>query len=153
VDEAERELAQLRAVIDAGALDFPMFSPNLARDILAIGPEVLAGEIASARRDYDRAISHLEGAVRLEDGLVYTEPEEWHFPPRHALGAVLLAAGRPREAETVYWEDLKRHPANGWALRGLVEALRSQKKEREAALVAARLGEAWQRADHGLTAP
>ena len=33
-------------------------------------------------------------AVRLEDGLVYTEPSEWHYPPRHALGAVLLEAGR-----------------------------------------------------------
>jgi len=153
VAEATGELATLRAVIAEGTLDFPMFSPNLARDILAIGPEVLAGELAAAQQDYDRAIAHLERAVRLEDGLVYTEPEEWHFPPRHALGAVLLAAGRPREAETVYWEDLTRHPANGWALRGLVEALRAQKKERDAALVQARLEAAWPRADPGLTAP
>ena len=46
--------------------------------------------------------------MRLEDGLVYTEPSEWHYPPRHALGAVLLEAGRPAEAETVYWQDLQR---------------------------------------------
>ena len=44
----------------------------------------------------DAAIAHFERAVRLEDGLVYTEPAEWHYPPRHALGAALLAAGRPR---------------------------------------------------------
>lgn len=48
------------------------------------------------------------------------------LPPRHALGAVLLEAGRAREAETVYWEDLKRNPENGWALLGLGQALAAQ---------------------------
>jgi tetratricopeptide (TPR) repeat protein len=124
-----------------------LFSPNLARDVLAIAPEVLAGEIAAARQDYAAAIAHLERAVRLEDGLVYTEPEEWHYPPRHALGAVLLAAGRPREAETVFWEDLRRHPDNGWALTGLVAALDAQGKAAEATLVRERLNVAWARAD------
>ena len=62
---------------------------------------MLAGKIAAARGDFDRAIAHLERTVRLEDSLVYTEPSEFHFPPRHALGAVLLEAGRPSEAETV----------------------------------------------------
>ena len=77
-------------------------------------------------------MAHLEHAVRLEDALVYTEPSEWAFPPRHALGAVLLEAGRPAEAETVYWEDLKRNRENGWALTGLVQALRAQKKDAQA---------------------
>ena len=48
------------------------------------------------------AAAHFERAVRLEDGLIYTEPSEWHYPPRHALGAALLEAGRAAEAETVY---------------------------------------------------
>ena len=56
--------------------------------------------------------------------LVYTEPSEWHYPPRQALGAVLLDAGRAEEAETVYWEDLRRNRENGWALFGLAQALR-----------------------------
>jgi tetratricopeptide (TPR) repeat protein len=145
--EAEAELAAIRALFATPALDFPLFSPNLARDVLAIAPEVLAGEIAAARQDYAAAIAHLERAVRLEDGLVYTEPEEWHYPPRHALGAVLLAAGRPREAETVFWEDLRRHPDNGWALTGLVAALDAQGKAAEATLVRERLNVAWARAD------
>ncbi len=89
---------------------------------------MLAGEIAAARGNYDAAIAHLERAVRLEDGLVYTEPSEWHYPPRHALGAVLLEAGRAGEAETVYWEDLRRNPENGWALFGLLQALRASFK-------------------------
>ena len=147
VGPAERELAALRQVLTDPALDAPLFSPNTGRAVLGIGPEVLAGEIAAVRGDYDRAIAHLDTAVRLEDALVYTEPAEWHYPPRLALGAVLLAAGRPAEAETVYWEDLRRNRHNGWALFGLTAALRAQKKDEEAAMTEARFQEAWARAD------
>ena len=130
----------------------PLFSPNLAGAVLAPAPEVLAGEIAAARGNYDSAIAHLERAVRLEDSLVYTEPSEFHYPPRHALGAILLEAGRPAEAETVYWEDLRRNQENGWALFGLLQALRAQNKTDDAALIEARFKKAWARADVTLTA-
>jgi tetratricopeptide (TPR) repeat protein len=130
----------------------PLFSPNTAGAALAPAPEMLAGEIAAARGDFERAIAHLERSVRLEDSLVYTEPSEFHFPPRHALGAVFLEAGRPLEAETVYWEDLRRNQDNGWALFGLLQALRAQGKTENAKLVEARLAKAWARADVTLTA-
>jgi hypothetical protein len=90
--------------------------------------------------------------VRLEDSLVYTEPSEFHFPPRLALGAVLLQAGRAAEAEIVYWEDLRRHRENGWALFGLLQALRAQNKTADAALTESRFKVAWSRADVTLTA-
>ena len=60
---------------------------------------------------------------------------------------MLLAAGRPREAEVVYWEDLSQHPENGWALRGLVDALTAQGRTADAADIQARLDRAWARAD------
>jgi tetratricopeptide (TPR) repeat protein len=122
-------------------------SPNTAQAVLSIGPEVLAGEIALARGQFDSAISHLEEAVRLEDGLTYTEPPEWQAPPRLTLGAVLLESGRAVEAETVYWEELRRNRDTGWALYGLLQALRAQNKHGQAALVEARFREAWARAD------
>ena len=125
---------------------------TFALAVLAIAPEVLAGEIAAARREYDTAVAHLERAVRLEDGLVYTEPTEWHYPPRQALGAVLLEAGRAAEAETVYWDDLRRNPENGWSLYGAWQALVAQGKTDQAARVEARFKEAWARADVTLTA-
>jgi hypothetical protein len=78
---------------------------------------------------------------------VYTEPAEWHYPPRLALGAVLLAANRSAEAETVYWDDLKRNRENGWALFGLEQALRAQHKDGDAAAVEQRFRAAWARAD------
>ena len=150
--EAQRELEQLRAIAADKNLEFPLFSPNLASTILGIAPEVLSGELALARKDYDTAIAHLETAVRMEDGLVYTEPSEWHYPARHTLGAALLAAGRARQAETVYWEDLKRNRENGWALFGLASAIEAQGRKEQAALIRARFEKAWARADIKLTA-
>ena len=146
-DEAMRELDQLRTIARSDGMDYPMFSPNLAKNILAVGPEVLAGEIAMARGDHAVAIDHFNRAVRLEDQLVYTEPEEWHYPPRLSLGAALLAAGRAGEAEVVYWEDLRKHPGNGWALKGLADALTAQGRSDEAADANARFEKAWARSD------
>ena len=149
---ADRELVALRGTLKHPALDGPMFSPNTGRAILAIAPHHLAGELAAARGAYGTAIASLERAVRLDDALVYTEPSEFMFPPRLALGAVLLQAGRPDEAETVYWEDLRRNRETGWALHGLHQALAAQKKTDDAALIKARLDKAWARADVKLTA-
>jgi tetratricopeptide (TPR) repeat protein len=152
VDQAEGELDALTSLMPDKSLDGPLFSPNSARAVLAVGPEVLAGEIAAARKQFAAAVAHLERAVRLEDGLVYTEPAEWHYPPRQALGAVLLEAGRASEAETVYWEDLRRNPDNGWSLYGVWQALRAQGKAEDAALAEQRFRRAWQRADVSLSA-
>jgi tetratricopeptide (TPR) repeat protein len=145
--DADAELVAVRKALESRDLDGPLFSPNAMRAVLSIAPEVLAGELAAARGDYAAAVASLERAVRLDDGLVYTEPAEWHYPPRHALGAVLLEAGRFAEAETVYWEDLKRNPENGWALTGLLQALKAQGRTADAAVVERRLGVAWSRAD------
>jgi hypothetical protein len=152
LDAAEKELAEVRRIAADKALDFTLFSPNTAAAIFAPAPEVLAGELAARRQEYDAAIAHLARAVRLEDSLFYTEPEEWHYPARQALGAVLLAAGHAREAEVVYWEDLRRHAENGWSLFGLAQALRAQGKNPEAEAVQARFDKAWSRADVKLTA-
>ena len=152
LQRAEQELEALRQIIKDGSLDWPLMSLNTARDVLSVGPEVLAGEIAVARGQFDPAIAHLERAVRLEDSLAYTEPSEWQSPPRLTLGAVLLESGRSVEAETVYWEDLRRNRNSGWALFGLLQALRAQKKDEQATLIEARLKKAWGRADVQLNA-
>ncbi len=152
LEEADAELARVKAALPDPALDSPLFSPNLGRSILSLAPDVLGATLAAKRKDYDAAIAMLDRAVRLEDGLVYTEPAEWNFPPRHLLGAVLLEAGRPREAAVVYWDDLKRYPENGWALFGLAQALKAEGKPAEAAAVEARFKKAWARADVALPA-
>jgi tetratricopeptide (TPR) repeat protein len=150
--DAEKSLAEVRRIAKDPAIHFQLFSPNSAASVFAIAPEVLGGEVAAAKKDYDDAVNHLQKAVLLEDSLVYTEPFEWHYPPRQALGAVLLEAGRAREAETVYWEDLKSNRENGWSLFGLMKALEAQNKTEEAAAVRSRFEKAWARADVKLTA-
>jgi predicted Zn-dependent protease len=71
---------------------------------------------------------------------------------RASLGAVLLKAGKPAEAEVVYREDLRRFPENGWSLFGLEASLRAQGKTTEADAVRGRWQKAWSSADIQLTA-
>lgn len=85
--------------------------------------------------------------MRLEAALPYSEPPFWLQPVRHNLGAVLLLAGRPADAEAVYREDLRLNPNNGWALQGLVQSLRAQNKAGEAEEEERRFQAAWAKAD------
>jgi tetratricopeptide (TPR) repeat protein len=146
--EAEQELAALKTLVDDPSLKGPTtFSNNTGHAILRIAPEVVAGQIAAKRKDWDRAVLHLERAIRFEDSLIYQEPPDWHAPVRQNLGAVLLEAGRADEAEAVYWEDLKKNPGTGWSLFGLMQSLKAQGKNEEAAGVQKRFEEAWREAD------
>jgi tetratricopeptide (TPR) repeat protein len=149
--DADVALAEIRRIAADPALNHGLFSPNTAASVFALNPEILAGDIAARRKEFDRALAHLERAVRLEDGLVYTEPAEYHYPARQILADVLLQAGRPREAETVYWDDLRRNPENGWSLFGLAKALRAQDKGTDADIVEARFKKAWAKGDVTLT--
>ncbi len=99
---------------------------GLARSIVEIARHSLAGEIAFRRNRLTEAEQHLRTAMAIEDELMYMEPPWWIEPVRHALGAVLLRAGQPREAERVYREDLARFPRNCWSLHGLAESLKAQ---------------------------
>jgi tetratricopeptide (TPR) repeat protein len=128
------------------------FRKNDARFMFQIAGAALAGEILYREKKTDEAVSQLREAVRGEDSLRYMEPPDWIEPNRHILGAVLMDAGRYGEAQTVYSDDLARHPENGWSLFGLSESLRKQKKEAEAAEVAVRFKVAWKDADIPLTA-
>jgi tetratricopeptide (TPR) repeat protein len=151
---ARTEIAAVRRIAaDPKLIATPTsMSLNLGDSVLRVATEVLEGELAGAQGNFDTAVAHLDKAVRLEDGLIYTEPDDWHQPVRHLLGATLLQAGRPAEAETVYWDDLHRHPKNGWALYGLAQALRAQGKNDQARLVDADFKQAWANADVQLTA-
>ena len=138
--EAEKELAELNAQLkDESLKGQTTFSPNNGLAILRIAPDVVAGEIAAKRKDWDKATLHLDRAIRYEDALIYQEPPDWHAPVRQNLGAVLLEAGRPVEAEAVYWEDLKKNPDNVWSLSGLVQALKAQNKNEDAGRIEMRL--------------
>jgi tetratricopeptide (TPR) repeat protein len=152
LDESESELGQLKQlVLDPELKKLVTFSNNTGYAILRIASEVVAGEIAAKRKDWDAATLHLERAIRYEDALIYQEPPDWHASVRQNLGAVLLDAGRADEAEAVFWEDLKKYPENGWGLFGLMQALKAQQKDQDAAHVEARFRKVWKDADVKLT--
>ncbi|MEK7237681.1 MAG: tetratricopeptide repeat protein [Nitrospirota bacterium] len=117
------------------------------RALLKIAERVLAGELAARRQRYDDAIRLFEDAIKMEEALPYSEPPLWPLSVRHYLGTVLLLAGRPSEAESVYRADLLRHPDNGWALIGLIQSLRTQHKDDQAAAAEDRFKKAWAHAD------
>jgi tetratricopeptide (TPR) repeat protein len=148
LDRAEQALSRLQALTNHPKLDeVTVWDINSTADITQIASKVVAGELAAAREDYGTAIQHLEEGARLEDNLNYDEPPTWHHPVRQTLGAVLLKAGRPAEAEQAYREDLARFPDNGWSLYGLARSLRAQGQPEAATVVEQRFQDAWQYAD------
>jgi tetratricopeptide (TPR) repeat protein len=144
---AGRELERLRALASDPRLAGMRLEFNPSDAVLAIATEVLSGKVAAARGDHGAAVEHLRAAATAEDALVYGEPPDWSVPVREELGATLLAAGRPAEAENAFREDLDRFPDNGWSLHGLAEALRAQGRDSEADTIRERFRRIWSGAD------
>jgi len=125
---------------------------KLERELLQIAERLLAGQAAVQRQRYDEAIKALKEGIKIEDSLQDAEPPRWPLSVRHYLGPVLLVASRPAEAEIEYRADLKRYPENGWGLFGLVQSLKAQQKDSEAAEASERFEKSWTYADVTLSA-
>lgn len=157
VEQALAEQALFRAA-RARVPDTRLLHNNTCQDLFAIAEDMLTGEIAYRRGNFDAAFAHLRASVAADDNLPYDEPWGWMQPTRHALGALLLEQGRVAEAEAVYREDLglggtltraQIHPDNIWALRGLMDCLtaRGAAATAEGRLIRQRLDLAMARAD------
>ena len=147
---AEAELAVLGGLTKRVGRDRTV-ERKVQRTLLKIAELLLAGEIAVNRQRFDEAIKQLTTAVKLEDGLPYSEPRLWPIPVRHFLGDALVTAGRVEEAERVYREDLEKNPNNGWAIKGLMQTLRLQEKNGEAEMAEEHFTTVWTKADVTLT--
>jgi tetratricopeptide (TPR) repeat protein len=150
LDRAEAEVAALAKVLGHDAFATTLKDSPLHAN-LQIASRTVEAELAGRRGRFDEAVRLAEAAVALEDALPYNEPPVWHQSPRHVLGALLLEAGHPTDAERVYREDLARFRENGWALFGLMQSLEAQGRHDEARAVRARYEKAWERADVALT--
>jgi len=150
---AREQLAKVKELSNAPNLPAVQVSVrNNAKQLVDIAQRVLEGDIEARARNYSRAIATLREALAMEDALGYNEPEDWHLPVRHVLGAVLLDSGDARAAETAYREELEHHTENGWSLFGLARSLRAQGREQDAVAVEQRFRKAWANADVQLTA-
>jgi tetratricopeptide (TPR) repeat protein len=118
-----------------------------ASQLLAIADDLLLGEIAQASGDTKAAVAKFTSAVAGQDALPYTEPPFWYYPTRQSLGFALLRAGKAKEAEAVYRQDLEQYPHNGWSTFGLIQALDAQKKTADADMQREHFKAMWQFAD------
>ncbi len=148
------DLVQAKAMRDA-TLEFAAttegkFRFHPAGQVIGTVAHILAGEILRAEGNLEAAIGEFEAAVETEDLMGYDEPEPLPFAARHWLGAALLEAGRYKDAETAYREELADHPHNGWSLYGLKQALAAQDQIDPA--VDADFEESWARSDVWITA-
>ena len=146
-EAAQAELDALSGIASSDAMQALQFVVSPAATLLTLAELHLRGEIQAAAGDLDSAIASLEQAVQTQDALSYTEPPPWYLQNRLVLGALLLEAGRPAQADAVYRRDLEQYPKNGWALYGLSQSLAAQGKTGEAQMVASGFDNAWKSAD------
>ena len=152
-EQAGAHHAELKRIADDPKLEqLKVWDRYSLANAAHIAERTLFAEIEAAAGRHEAAIAALREAAKIEDATPYDEPPAWHAPVRQTLGAVLLAAGRPAQAEAAYREELKRNPDNGWSLFGLAQAQRAQHQDAAAAETEARFADVWQHADVKLTA-
>jgi len=145
LDEAEAEhkiVAEVEEKTPPEAI-FQMPINNKTKDILKIAENVLGAKISLAKNDMDATVNQLRAAVATQDLLKYDEPQDWFYPVRESLGAVLLKIGDNAGAEEVFRADLDRNPRNPRSLFGLEQALKAMDKAYDAGFVRKQFDASW----------
>jgi tetratricopeptide (TPR) repeat protein len=122
---------------------FQMPINNKTKDILKIAENVLGAKISLAKNDMDATVSQLRAAVAIQDSLKYDEPQDWFYPVRESLGAVLLKIGDDAGAEEAFRADLERNPRNPRSLFGLEQALKAQQRTYDAGFIRKQFDANW----------
>jgi tetratricopeptide (TPR) repeat protein len=145
VDEAEAEHKIVSEAEEKTPPDaiFQMPINNKTKDILKIAENVLGAKISLAKNDMDATVNQLRAAVATQDLLKYDEPQDWFYPVRESLGAVLLKIGDNAGAEEVFRADLERNPRNPRSLFGLEQALQAMDKAYDAGFVRKQFDASW----------
>jgi tetratricopeptide (TPR) repeat protein len=143
IELAQQEAAHIAEITQRADFSFLLAWTVPAPDLLRLARHVVEGRIAQAQGDPARAIKEFQVAVSIQDTLAYMEPPYWYYPVRQSLGAALLEAGKPAEAEQVFTQSLAQFPHNGWALYGLMKAQQAQNNEAAAQETEKRLKQTW----------
>ena len=122
---------------------FQMPINNKTKDILKIAENVLGAKISLAKNDMDATVNQLRAAVAVQDSLKYDEPQDWFYPVRESLGAVLLKIGDDAGAEDVFRADLERNPRNPRSLFGLEQALKALDRTYDAGFIRKQFDANW----------
>ena len=147
IEKAESELEALAHNVTRSGVEGCALRGKLRRADSGDAVSRASGEIAKARGQHGEAVLAFEQAVRMQDALNFNEPPDWPQSMRLYLGAALLEAGRAKDAEGVYREELRDLRDNGWALFGLWQSVRAQGRSAEAQEIRERFDRAWKNAD------
>jgi tetratricopeptide (TPR) repeat protein len=145
LEEAEAEhkfVAQAEEKTPPDAI-FQMPINNKTKDILKIAENVLGAKISLVKNDMDATVNQLRAAVAIQDSLKYDEPQDWFYPVRESLGAVLLKIGDDAGAEEVFRADLERNPRNPRSLFGLEQVLKALDRNYDASFVRKQFDANW----------
>ena len=145
LDEAEAEhkfVAEAEEKTPPDAV-FQMPINNKTKDILRIAENVLGAKISLAKGDMDATVNQLRAAVAVQDSLKYDEPQDWFYPVRESLGAVLLKIGDDAGAEETFRADLDRNPRNPRSLFGLEQALKAMDRNYDAGFIRKQFDANW----------
>ena len=142
-DQAAAEAAAIEAIAGRRDVTYPADIAPAANDVIRIAGLVVRGRIAQSRGEWDDAVMRFQAAVEIQDALPYLEPPLWYYPVRQSLGAALMQAGKPKEAERVFRQSLKQVPGNGWALYGLLQTQKALGETQAATGTAERFKAVW----------
>ena len=146
--KAKANLSGMKSIMaDTTIRDLSIWGINSVFDLCVIASKTLEAEILAKEKNHTAAKTLLREAVVHEDALNYNEPPDWFFSVRHHLGAVLLEAGRYKDAVKVYEEDLGTYRENGWALKGLMNAYEKLNDKAGYEKARLRFEESWKHAD------
>ncbi|MDL2355048.1 MAG: hypothetical protein QFF03_07305 [Pseudomonadota bacterium] len=128
------------------------YMDKIVRSLVNTAQAQLRAELAMAQQHPDDALARQADAVTASFDADASEPPMLASGPRQRLGAMQLQARQFAAAEQTFRTDLVTHPASGWALQGLKNALAAQGKQAEAQALAPALERSWALADGALRA-
>jgi tetratricopeptide (TPR) repeat protein len=147
IEIAKIEQQKILPLKDAPEIKVIIKAGQPSDKLLEIANHLAMGQIELASNNLDSAIMHFEMAVRTQDELPYREPEFWYYPTRQSLGHALLLNKNFEEAVSVFSQDLKDYPRNGWSYFGLYKAHQSLGNDELSKNALTKHEEIWQMSD------
>jgi tetratricopeptide (TPR) repeat protein len=116
------------------------------RSMMDVAENGLKAEVALAQKRYDEALALQAKVVDAAAKLDAREPPALADGTKLTLGHMQAKAARWADAEKTYRQALAEQPGSGWALRGLVQALKAQGRSADADKYRLELDRSWSEA-------
>ena len=143
LDQAMAERTQFESLRKSVPAESMYLLNNKSSDVLALAAATLDAQLAWARGEKEKSIQEWRRAIEFELKIQYDEPPAWFYTVRQSLAAALLRNGQAKEAEAVFREAIEKRPRDGRLLFGLLQSLKAQKRDAEAALLEQQFNAAW----------